>query len=117
MLARNVLRAMRPPRRLAALACVELAFVAGLAGAQTGKAPSLDFQAALWAASCMACHGTDGKAEGTGLALSGRPAEDLHGILLAYKTDKRQGTVMNQHAKGYSDDELKRIARYFSLVN
>jgi cytochrome subunit of sulfide dehydrogenase len=85
-----------------------------LAGAQPAKAPPADFQTALWAASCMACHGTDGKAEGTGMTIGGRQGDELAGILIAYKGGQRQGTIMQQHAKGYSDDELRRIAQYFS---
>jgi cytochrome c553 len=36
--------------------------------------------------------------------------------LLSYKTGEKTGTVMNQHARGYSDQQLKRIADYFSRV-
>lgn len=75
-----------------------------------------DFQATLWAAGCMACHGTDGRAEGTGLGIGGRNAEELHGILLAYKQGSRSATIMQQHARGYTDAELKRIAVYFSRI-
>ncbi len=74
------------------------------------------FQVKLWAASCMACHGTDGRAEGTGLTIGGRPAPDLLTKLLGYKTGKLPATIMHQHAKGYSDDELSRIADYFSSL-
>lgn len=90
------------------------AVVSCSAAAQPAKAPPADFQTALWASSCMACHGTDGKAEGPGMTIGGRPGEELAGILLAYKGGQRQGTIMQQHAKGYSDDEIKRIAQYFS---
>lgn len=94
------------------------ALVAGLAlgaaaWAQQPAAPS-DLQVAVWASSCMACHGPDGKAEGTGLAIYGRSEEDLHGKLLAFKSGKLKATMMHQHAKGYSDEELRRIARYFA---
>ena len=44
--------------------------------AQPAKAPPADFQTALWASSCMACHGPDGKAEGVGMSIGGRPAEE-----------------------------------------
>jgi cytochrome c553 len=83
------------------------------------QAPALDpaaFQVKLWAASCMACHGTDGRAEGTGLTIGGRPAPDLLSKLLGYKRGKLPATIMHQHAKGYSDDELSRIADYFSSL-
>jgi cytochrome subunit of sulfide dehydrogenase len=84
--------------------------------AQDRTKRAADLQTALWAASCMACHGTDGKAEGTGMTLAARPADELYGILLAYKTGQRTGTIMHQHAKGYADDELKRIAEHFAQV-
>jgi cytochrome c553 len=74
------------------------------------------FQAEVWAASCMACHGPDGRAEGTGLAIGGRPAKDLLGKLLGYKSGQLKGTIMHQHAKGYSDEELARIADHFSAL-
>jgi cytochrome subunit of sulfide dehydrogenase len=75
-----------------------------------------DFQAEVWATSCMACHGTDGKAQGVGVQLAGRTEADLAGQLIAFKSGQRLGTIMQKHAKGYSDDELKRIAKYFASV-
>jgi len=80
------------------------------AWAQPPAVPVSSLQAQLWAASCMACHGTDGKAEGTGLSLHGRSAADLYTALLAYKNGGRVGTIMQKHAKGYTDAELRRIA-------
>jgi len=82
--------------------------------AQPAKAAPEDFQVALWASSCMTCHGTDGHAEGTGLSIGGRNAEELFVLLQTYKNGQRTGTIMHQHARGYSDAELQRIAQYFS---
>jgi cytochrome subunit of sulfide dehydrogenase len=96
---------------------VVLTSFAGLGGwgRAYAQAPSpAEFQAQLWAASCMACHGTDGKAEGTGMTIGGRKVEELTGILLAYRSGNRTGTIMQQHTKGYSEDELKRIAAVFA---
>jgi cytochrome c553 len=78
------------------------------------SAPVSDLQVRLWAASCMACHGTDGKAEGTGLSLHGRSADDLYAALLAYRNGGRVGTIMHKHAKGYTEAELQRIAQVFA---
>jgi cytochrome c553 len=91
--------------------------VAKLVAAQPAKASPQDFQTTMWAVSCMACHGTDGRAEGVELSLNGRPSERLFEALLAFKSGKKAATIMHQHAKGYSDDELKRIANYFSQIN
>lgn len=96
------------------LVFVSMALASPFAATQPAKAAPADFQTTLWASSCMTCHGTDGRAEGTSMSIGGRPGEELASMLLAYKTGERTGTIMQQHAKGYSDDELKRIAQYFS---
>lgn len=82
--------------------------------AQAPKAS--DFQVQLWASSCMSCHGPGGKAVGTGLAIGGKPAQELYNKLLGYKNGKLPATVMHQHAKGYSDEELSRIADHFASL-
>lgn len=64
----------------------------------------------------MTCHGTDGKADGTAMTIGGRHANELFGILLAYKIGQREGTIMQQFTKGYSEDELKRIAGHLSQI-
>ncbi len=102
------LRASSVPIALCTLAALALP-----AHAQPAAAPVSDLQAQLWAASCMACHGTDGKAEGTGLNLHGRSAADLYAALLAYRNGGRTGTIMHKHAKGYTEAELQRIAQVF----
>ena len=79
------------------------------------KAPS-PLQVAVWAASCNACHGPDGRAEGTGLSLRNRSADDLLGKLMGFKSGQLKATMMHQHAKGYSDDELRHIAQHFSSL-
>ncbi|MGB4118334.1 MAG: hypothetical protein WBK51_17470 [Polaromonas sp.] len=84
--------------------------------AQPAKSPPVEFQTTLWASSCMTCHGTDGKAEGVGMTINGRKYEDLYTTLIAYKAGQRTGTVMHHIVRGYSDDQLKQIAQYFSQL-
>jgi cytochrome c553 len=84
--------------------------------AWSGNSAAQDMQARVWAASCAACHGTEGRGAGAMPPLAGRPKGDLLRALLDFKTDKRAATVMHQHAKGYTDQELDRIAEYFSKV-
>lgn len=86
-----------------------------LAGVAFAQAPTVDRPARAWAAACAACHGTDGRAQGSMPVLAGRNADELLQILLAFRAGQRQpATVMHQHAKGYSDDELRRIAQHFA---
>jgi cytochrome c553 len=107
---RTVLNRRGAPTLLAAwVAC---AYTAAWAQVQAPQKGSL--QVSLWAASCMACHGAEGRAEGTGLSLRGRPADELQSRLLDFKYGRRQATVMHQHAKGYKDEELRLIAEYFA---
>lgn len=73
-----------------------------------------DLQARSWAASCAACHGTEGRAVGGMPALAGKPKEELYRALKAFKEGGKPATVMHQHAKGYTDAQLERIAAYFA---
>ena len=80
------------------------------AAAQTAERPGR-----TWASTCAACHGSDGKAQGAIPAIAGRDAEQLYRTLLEFKNGQRPAaTVMHQHAKGYADDELRRIAQAFA---
>lgn len=68
------------------------------------------------AATCAACHGTDGRstADDALPRLAGRPAEEVARLLKAFKTGALPGTVMPQLAKGYDDRQIDQLARYFA---
>jgi cytochrome subunit of sulfide dehydrogenase len=78
------------------------------------QAQTTDLQARAWAASCAACHGTDGKSNSAIPAIAGQDKAVLLQKLLAYKQGTLPATVMHQHAKGYTDAELERLAAHFS---
>ncbi len=65
------------------------------------------------AATCANCHGTDGK----GVVNGGMPlinnlsSEQILTQLKAFKSGAREGTIMPQLAKGYSDEQLEIIAK------
>lgn len=101
------------PAALAALAALTLV-QATAAHAQTAAVPA-DRQARTWAATCAACHGSDGRAQGAIPPIAGRDAALLYRTLLEFKNGQRPAaTVMHQHAKGYTDEELRRIAEAFA---
>ena len=66
------------------------------------------------AASCAACHGTNGVSLGGIPGIAGVDQKQLREKLLAYKKGELPATVMHQHAKGYSDAELEQLAQFFS---
>jgi cytochrome c553 len=88
---------------------------AALAAGFTAPAQAQD--ARSLAATCFTCHGNDGRSVGgVPPSLAGRPKPELLQALKEFKEGKRPATIMHQHAKGYSDEELDLIAGYFAGV-
>ena len=99
--------------RLARLALVGAWLpLAGAAVAQSASA--LDARAL--AATCAACHGTDGKAVAGNpmVPLAGLPKEVVVAQMRAFRDGSRQATVMHQIAKGYTEAQIEAIAAYFA---
>jgi cytochrome c553 len=83
--------------------------------AQAQPAPNQQHTRSL-AATCAACHGTDGKAvKDAGLiGLAGRDKDYLAAQLKAFRDGTRPATVMHQIAKGYTPEQLDQLAAYFA---
>ncbi len=88
---------------------------AGAAQAETGERLP-DRQAQTWAAACATCHGTNGRAvpDGGMPALAGLNEDWLVQQMQDFAQGKRPATIMHQLAKGYDDDQIRRIARWLS---
>lgn len=97
---------------------VALLAVAALAAAASAPAAAQqDLKARSWAASCAACHGTNGHSTNEIKPLAGKNKNALVKVLKEFRAGERKtATVMHQHAKGYSDDQIERIAAYFAAV-
>lgn len=74
-------------------------------------------QVRVWAASCAACHGTDGRAIAGSITLAGRNGDELYQALIDFKTGDRPATVMHHHARGYTDAELRALASWFAALS
>jgi cytochrome c553 len=69
------------------------------------------------AASCSICHGTNGiSVNNIPPSLAGMNKDVLLQTLKDFKEGRRTGTIMHQHAKGYTDQQLELIAGYFAAV-
>lgn len=66
------------------------------------------------AASCSACHGTDGNSDGGMPALAGLDKALFVTQMKDFKSGARPATVMHQHAKGYTDQEFELLAEFFA---
>ena len=98
------------------LATVLLAGLAAFSGV-TALAQSKDeLYVAGAAATCAACHGTQGKAVNGSpvVSLAGLSKDDIVAQMAAFKAGTRPATVMHQLSKGYSDAQIAMIATYFA---
>ena len=71
------------------------------------------------AASCAACHGTNGNpvtsdSANNNFTLAGIDGQYFVAQMLAFKNGSRPATVMHHHAKGLNEDEINLLALYFS---
>ena len=93
-----------------ALTAASLVALSGLAQAQVDP-----LHVRSWAASCAACHGTNGHAQPGMIALAGVPKEVTIQKMMDYKAGRvPAATIMHQLAKGYSDEQIAAIAGYFA---
>jgi cytochrome c553 len=69
---------------------------------------------ALMASACAACHGTHGHSAGGTPSLAG--LERLYFIqqMQLFQTGERPSSVMMKHARGYTKEEIRLLADYFS---
>ena len=65
---------------------------------------------------CMACHGPEGESQGDIPSLNGLSHNHLKNSLHAFKSAQRRGVIMNRIARGYSDEQIEALARYFSSL-
>ena len=64
-----------------------------------------------WAAGCLSCHQPTVRAFP---ALRGQSRDALVGKMRAFRDGTRDGTVMPQIAKGYTDAQIQAIAGWFA---
>ncbi len=77
-------------------------------------APARAQQPAYLAANCANCHGTDGRSAGGIPPLAGLEPALFIERMNTFKSGTRPATVMHQIAKGYTDEQIAVLARYFS---
>jgi cytochrome subunit of sulfide dehydrogenase len=69
------------------------------------------------AATCFTCHGNDGRSvDGIPPSLAGRNKGELLQAMKDFRDGKRPATIMHQHAKGYTDEQLDLMTAYFAGV-
>jgi sulfide dehydrogenase cytochrome subunit len=89
--------------------------VAGVVSLPAGAA-EVDLRAAILANPCAGCHGMDGKSPGSIPSFYQLSPDAIVAALKAFKSGERPSTVMGRIAKGYTDEEIQRIADYFKAL-
>jgi sulfide dehydrogenase cytochrome subunit len=99
------------------LGAVLIAVAVALLTPAQAAGPSAPPSGAAMAHTCAGCHGTQGRL-GTVefVPLAGLPEREFMGAMRDFRSGKRAATLMGHVARGFSDDELKAMARYFATV-
>jgi cytochrome c553 len=66
------------------------------------------------AANCTGCHGPAGASTGGIPAINGMEAARMVELMQAFRDGRREATVMHQHAKGYTDEQIRAMAAWFA---
>ena len=104
---------------LAAQAQAPAAAPAATATPATAAAPAQPpsaMQIRVWASTCMACHGTAGRAQPGMESLAGMPRDEMIRKMQGFKTGRSPATIMHHHTRGYSDEQIAAIAGYFAAL-
>ena len=93
-------------------AAVPLALACTLAWSQTAGTPPVG---RLLASNCFQCHGTNGRSSTGFETLAGKSASEIYNELREMQF-KSNPNIMEVHARGYSDTQLRQLSQYFSTL-
>jgi sulfide dehydrogenase cytochrome subunit len=96
------------------LALITLAAASGLTFAV--QADEGVTRGALLAAMCNTCHGMDGGGSKSIPALNDLESDELVETMQAFQSGEEDSTIMERHATGYSEEELKALADYYASM-
>lgn len=85
-----------------------------MALAMTPAGAEVDQHARLLAASCAACHGTNGNSVGGTAVLAGMDKGLFVKAMTEFRSGERKATVMHRHAKGLTEDEIDKLGDFFA---
>ena len=77
-------------------------------------AVAADTAARSLAANCTGCHGPNGVSTGGIPSIAGLEKGRMVALMQEFRDGKRTATVMHQHAKGYTDEQIEAIAGWFA---
>ncbi|HDK37389.1 MAG TPA: cytochrome c4 [Thiolapillus brandeum] len=98
-------------KRKLALSAVLIAGGFAFSSSAMAETPS----AAMLGYTCAGCHGTNGNSNGPATpSLAGASKDYIIEVMEYYASGERASTIMGRIAKGYTKDEIKAMAEFFS---
>lgn len=88
--------------------------IAGVSIAVFSTAHATDLRTQAISATCMSCHGPNGKSAGAIPSLAGLDKAYFVKAMQDFKSGARPGTIMKRHAAGYTDAEFEAMGAYFA---
>ncbi len=84
--------------------------------ALSGLAVAADRHTLTIAATCMSCHGPDGRSLGEIPRLDGLSKTEFVTALRDFRSGARRATIMQRQASGYTDAEIEALGDYFATL-
>ncbi len=96
---------------------VRLCLLAGFLWLGPPQAMAATPSASMLANTCAGCHGTGGVSNGPATpTIAGVSEEYFVDVMKAYQSGDRRSTIMGRIAKGYTEEEIKLLAKHFSSL-
>jgi cytochrome c553 len=92
------------------LGLIALSLAGAAAGASAARAQGLPPPGA---SSCSGCHPISAAVDTPVKRLIGRNPEEIVDAVKAFRSGEKPATIMDRIAKGFSDDEIKKIADWY----
>jgi cytochrome c553 len=102
--------------RTACLAVISLLALAATAAQAQDRAAPTESGAGIpppGASSCSGCHPASASVDTPVKRLVGRKPDDIVAAVKAFRSGGKPATIMDRIAKGFSDDEIKKIADWY----
>ena len=96
--------------RLSPRAVVGAVLVCGLVGAAAAE----DMTAEMLSYTCAGCHGPNGNSHGPAIPSIAAMDPEVVEIMNAFKENRIYSTVMGRIARGYDEEDFKKMAAYFN---
>lgn len=68
----------------------------------------------LLASMCDTCHGSNGRGAKPNPSINGEEPDDFLDLMTAFASGDEPTSIMDRHAQGYTEAELKMLAEHYS---